>query len=221
MQLMSATFYFFMVGDTAVIDPYYNSTFTRPEQSDFGEWPLIDFSLMIMTMVFSVWILNIFIGVIGQAWAKEQLHADLALTKERCGLALNFVLRATEIPSSIWFFGPHGSLRMMCISTFAVATIAGLQISAWLNLQVLTQRHLEVHLQRLTRTVILSLAVLVLELGQFQRGAGIFYTGQKAGLFNRPRGGQRQAGSQTLEGSFLAVSTPILQLNTKYSFESS
>merc|ERR1719421_1093849 len=104
MQLMSATFYFFMVGDTAVIDPYYNSTFTSPEQSDFGEWPMIDFALMVMTIIFSIRILNVFIGVIGQTWLNEQAHADLALTKERCGLALNFVLRATEIPSSIWFF---------------------------------------------------------------------------------------------------------------------
>ena len=35
------------------------------------------------------------------------------------------------------------------------------------------------------------------------------------GLFNRPRGVQRQAGSQTLEGSFLAVSTPILQADIR------
>ena len=39
------------------------------------------------------------------------------------------------------------------------------------------------------------------------------------GLFNRSRGGQRQAGSQTSEGSFLAVSTPIF--TNRYSFESS
>ena len=39
------------------------------------------------------------------------------------------------------------------------------------------------------------------------------------GLFNRPRGGQRQAGSQILEGSFLVVSTPIFAI--RYSFESS
>ena len=43
---------------------------------------------------------------------------------------------------------------------------------------------------------------------------------RKSGLFNRPRGGQRQAGSQTSEGSFLAVSTPIFARKIfKYSFE--
>ena len=46
---------------------------------------------------------------------------------------------------------------------------------------------------------------------------------KKPGLFTRPRGGgrggQRQAGSQTLEVLFSAVSTPIFA--SKYSFESS
>jgi len=51
---------------------------------------------------FSIFFLNIFIGVIGENYTLEKEAANLSLLKKKCGLCLTFLLRARMVPAR-WF----------------------------------------------------------------------------------------------------------------------
>ena len=133
---LTATFYFFMIGDTSgPINPYHGSDYTSTDYLFNEDVPTVALIvLMFMSIIFSIWILSIFIGVISEAWASEKKHVKRSLLKIRCQLGLNYVLRATIIPSRLCFLGPYGSLWMNAISSLAVFTICGLQVATWLNI---------------------------------------------------------------------------------------
>jgi len=62
--------------------------------------PVLMFSCLAVGF-FSVFFLNIFIGVIGESYNSEKSVASLSVLKKKCSLCLNFLLRARVIPSRL------------------------------------------------------------------------------------------------------------------------
>ena len=90
-----------------------------------------DFSIFvflgIMSFVFSVWILNIFIGAIGDAYQKEKANASLTLRKVRCDLCLAYLLRARIVPSRLLCIDTDSTCMtlMYCLATIFMLVLLG------------------------------------------------------------------------------------------------
>ena len=136
-ESLFAAYYFFVIGDIggtdSSIDPYYHSDYTNRESMSYKGLPMVVVVVAVMTAIFTIWTLNVFVAVISNAWAEQRDKVDHLIMQVRCRLALNYALRATQIPSRIPCLGPLGSLKMNLIAALAIAAILGLQVSTWLN----------------------------------------------------------------------------------------
>jgi quinol monooxygenase YgiN/uncharacterized membrane protein YhaH (DUF805 family) len=81
-------FYFSWVGDLEGLD-----TYTLQD-------PLLQGCMLLTTLLFSVYILNIFIGIISDAYNKETSTVLQTLNKMRARAILAFLLRASVLPST-------------------------------------------------------------------------------------------------------------------------
>jgi hypothetical protein len=131
--MLSDTFYFLFVGDTEIINPYHDSPVTDPDHmSDFPILvsPIMIF-LLIFIIIFTVWILNIFIGVIGDAFNLEKDQVQQTFQQERCTGVLRYLLRATIIPSKLRFLPKSGTKGMYILRWSMVIIMLTLLISTW------------------------------------------------------------------------------------------
>merc|ERR1719171_3111416 len=81
-------FYFSWVGDVEGLDTYSI------------EDPILQVAMAATTLIFSVYILNIFIGIISEAYNKETALVEQTLNKMRARAILAFLLRASVLPST-------------------------------------------------------------------------------------------------------------------------
>merc|ERR550537_835267 len=100
-----------------MINPYHDSPVTRPDHMAGMTLSPILFFLIFFIILFTVWILNIFIGVIGKAFETQQEQVHLTFQQERCRGVLRYLLRATMIRSNIFFLPKMGSLKMHILRT--------------------------------------------------------------------------------------------------------
>lgn len=81
-------------------DVFYESfslLMTQSLPSDLDDYFDIFFAF-VAVCCFSVFFLNIFIGVIGESYSREKGSASLSLLKKKCGLCLTFLLRSRSLP---------------------------------------------------------------------------------------------------------------------------
>ena len=95
---VNEVFYFLFSGDLEVINPYYESDYVSNTafqgDSSAREGTIgITVILMAMFMLFNIWILNIFISVIGTGYDKETAKVRESFTQARTGHILTYLLR--------------------------------------------------------------------------------------------------------------------------------
>jgi hypothetical protein len=133
LAMVSSTFYFLFVGDTEMINPYHDSPVTRPDHMAGMTLSPILFFLIFFIILFTVWILNIFIGVIGKAFETQQEQVHLTFQQERCRGVLRYLLRATMIRSNIFFLPKMGSLKMHILRTVLVLVMVVFLLLTWFS----------------------------------------------------------------------------------------
>jgi len=85
-------FYFLFVGSDNGVEPFAESPYTASS-------PLLLWILMLMIMTFSMWILNIFIGVVTDSFKEQVEEVQKNFQQARSESILRYLLRANRIPS--------------------------------------------------------------------------------------------------------------------------
>jgi hypothetical protein len=146
---ISETFYFLFVGDAEVVDPYSGSDYTMTRSSLL---PI----LILMVILFSTWILNIFIGVISDSFNDQKEKVVATFTQARAQGVKTYLLRASRLPSEI--FPPLGSRKSNLILISAVSLCFLVMVLAFAGLK----------LPSMVSIPLFTVLVLVLELVPFQ-----------------------------------------------------
>ena len=123
-----ALYYFFLLGaDNGVPAEYATEgEVTQILEKDRKALDLSIFVFLgIMSFVFSVWILNLFITAIGDAYAKEKEKASLTFRKAKCEICLTYLLRASVLPSRLCCIDTDSN-RMRLMYCLAIIFMSGL-----------------------------------------------------------------------------------------------
>lgn len=93
--------------------------------------------LLVIIIFFTVWILNIFIGVVTDAYHAQQEIAKCHLRHERCIAGLRYLLRATVVPSRLPFLPTNDMMRSTVLKSLGVIVMGALMGASWVQPDIL------------------------------------------------------------------------------------
>jgi hypothetical protein len=174
-KTISSTFYYLFIGESDEITPDTSKgSFAYPEHMQDGvgyygfSWTLL--FILVILLFFTVWILNIFIAVIGTAFQEEKDNVQATFRQDRCKGVLRYLLRASVIKSQNCWLPTYETRRGDIFMGFIVLVMfSSYSTIFWPNdIASIAPEFLRTH-STLIRVLLHLVCLFLLQLMPFQR----------------------------------------------------